>query len=121
MSGVSLKRSMQTAVLAATLASASLPHALLGQVGIPATKPIDLAADIRATLDREQAAVIAQTQVVVVDASPRTVAVPQAVRDEAALRLLSHHTVESRNILLRSAVNPGAACRRPGLEAGPRA
>jgi tetratricopeptide (TPR) repeat protein len=86
---------MRTAVLAATLASAALSHALSGQTTSAALRPIDIAADVKATLQREHDAVVNQT-------------LPQGVRDEAASRLLSHHTAESRNLLLKSAVNAGA-------------
>jgi len=94
-SGVSLKRSIRTAALAATLASAACPHALKGQTTAPVTRPVDLAADIRAVLARERNAVVNQ-------------ALPQPDRDEAASRLLSHQTPDSHKLLLESAVNPGA-------------
>jgi HEAT repeat protein len=93
-SGVSLKRSIRNAVLAMTLASAALGHALWGQATLPAAGPIDLAGNIKAATEREREAV---------DTAPS-----QAERDEAASRLLSHHTTESRNLLLKPLRTAGA-------------
>ncbi len=93
-SGVSLKRSIRTAVLA-TLASTAFPHALLGQASATPSRAIDIAGNSRAELAREHDAVVNQT-------------LPQAVRDEAANRLLSHQTPEARDLLLKSVVNAGS-------------